>query len=597
MDIIERIFSSIGDFLSGIFGSISDLFSSDYSGGLIYTAVARWVFIVLAVFILLKSILSLLKSKNPSEVWAYLHLSTGENLPITHWENVIGRSKTCDISLEDPRISRNHGTLSRDDQGNWTYCDLGSKNGAFVNGERIDANQSIDIKPGDEIDIGMTQCTLFPISLEERRNNIQMRKSDTILLSPWPSLVALTIFQLMTILQLKIALQEEYVSSITISFLGVCVLMWIYVIFFRTMRRKGFEMETIAFFLSTLSLAVTASKFPESVFKQFVAIAMGLALFVFMCAYLRNLNRTRAIQKFMYIAAAALLLFNLLFATTKFGASNWVVIGGLSFQPSELVKLAFIWVGAASLDQLFEKKNSLIFMLFSGFCFCCLALMGDFGTAIIFFVTFLVISFLRSGDFTKLILILGVAFAGGLMVLKFKSYIAERFSVWGHVWEYADGLGMQQTRTMTASASGGFVGVGAGNGWLKEVGASETDLVFGFLTEEWGLIIAILAVLSILTLSIFAVRSIYAGRSTYYTIAACSAMSLFLFQTILNVFGAVDLFPLTGVTFPFVSSGGSSMIASWGMLAFLKAADTRQNASFAISLSEKGLKFRGEEEL
>ena len=155
---------------------------------------------------------------------------------------------------------------------------------------------------------------------------------------------------------------------------------------------------------------------------------------------------------------------------------------------------------------------------------------------------------------------------------------------------------MQQTRTMTASASGGFVGVGAGNGWLKEVGASETDLVFGFLTEEWGLIIAILAVLSILTLSIFAVRSIYAGRSTYYTIAACSAMSLFLFQTILNVFGAVDLFPLTGVTFPFVSSGGSSMIASWGMLAFLKAADTRQNASFAISLSEKGLKFRGEEE-
>lgn len=597
MNIVERIFSSIGDFLSGIFGAVSDVFGSEHSGALIYTAVARWVFILLAVFILLKSILSLLKSKNPSEVWAYLHLHTGENLPITHWENVIGRSKTCDINLDDPRVSRNHGTLSRDDKGNWTYRDLGSKNGAFVNGERVEANERVDVKPGDEINIGAIQCTLFPISLEERRNNIQMRKSDTILLSPWPSLVALTVFQLMTILQLKVALKDEYVSSITVAFLGICVLMWAYVIFFRSMRRKGFEMETIAFFLSTLSLAVTASKFPESTFKQFVAVALGVCLFVFMCAYLRNLQRTRAIQRFMYIGAGALLIINLIFATTKFGASNWVEIGGFSFQPSELVKLAFIWVGAASLDELFEKKNSLIFMIFSGFCFCCLALMGDFGTAIIFFVTFLVISFLRSGDFTKLILILGVAFVGGLMILKFKSYIAERFSVWGHVWEYADGLGMQQTRTMTASASGGLVGVGAGNGWLKAVGASETDLVFGFLTEEWGLIIAILAVLSILTLSIFAVRSIYAGRSTYYTIAACSAMSLFLFQTILNVFGAVDLFPLTGVTFPFVSSGGSSMLASWGMLAFLKAADTRQNASFAISLSEKGLKLRGEEEL
>lgn len=593
---IERIFSSIGDFFTGIFRGAGDVIGMENSGALLYTAAARWVFIFLAVFILLKSILSLLRSKNPSEVWAYLHIATGENLPITHWENVIGRSKTCDINLEDPRVSRNHGTLSRDDKGNWTYRDLGSKNGALINGERVKADKKVRIKPGDELNVGGVQCVLFPISLEERRNNIQMRKSDTVLLSPWPSLIALTIFQAMTVLQLKIALGDEFVNGIVVSFAGICALMWAYVIFFRTMRRKGFEMETIAFFLSTLSLAVTASKFPESVFKQFVAVVIGVGLFIFMCAFLRNLNRTQAIQKLMYIAAAALLIFNLIFATTKFGASNWVQIGGLSFQPSEIVKLAFIWVGAASLDELFEKKNSLIFMIFSGFCFCCLALMGDFGTAIIFFVTFLIISFLRSGDFTKLILIMGVAFVGGLMVLKFKSYIAERFSVWGHVWDYADGLGMQQTRTMTASASGGFIGVGAGNGWLKEVGASETDLVFGFLTEEWGLIIAVLAVLSVLTLSIFAVRSIYAGRSTYYTIAACSAMSLFLFQTILNVFGAVDLFPLTGVTFPFVSSGGSSMIASWGLLAYLKAADTRQNASFAISLSQKGFKFAREDE-
>ena len=75
-------------------------------------------------------------------------------------------------------------------------------------------------------------------------------------------------------------------------------------------------------------------------------------------------------------------------------------------------------------------------------------------------------------------------------------------------------------------------------------------------------------------------------------------MSIYLFQTILNVFGSVDLFPLTGVTFPFVSNGGTSMIASWGLLAFLKAADTRQNASIAISLSEKGLKVeKGDDEL
>lgn len=91
-----------------------------------------------------------------------------------------------------------------------------------------------------------------------------------------------------------------------------------------------------------------------------------------------------------------------------------------------------------------------------------------------------------------------------------------------------------------------------------------------------------LSVLSIITLAVFAYRYIWAGRSTYYTIAACAAASIFLFQTILNVLGSCDLIPLTGVTFPFLSAGGSSMIAAWGLLAFLKGADTRQDASIAV---------------
>ena len=119
-NVLQGIFSGIGDFLSGFLKSIDAVFSSGYGFELIYTAVARWIFIVLAVFILLRAILSLLKSSSPSEVWAYLHLNTGENIPITHWENVIGRSKSCDINIDDPSVSRNHGTLNRDGRGNWT---------------------------------------------------------------------------------------------------------------------------------------------------------------------------------------------------------------------------------------------------------------------------------------------------------------------------------------------------------------------------------------------------------------------------------------------------------------------------------------------
>ncbi|WP_303857950.1 FtsW/RodA/SpoVE family cell cycle protein [Aminicella lysinilytica] len=597
MEIVQGILEGIGKFFGNIMESATTVFTATDSVALIYTAIVRWVFIFLALFILLKSILSLLKSKNPSEVWAYLHIGDYENLPLTHWENVIGRAKSCDIQVDDLSVSRNHGTLTRDNDGIWTYMDLGSKNGAIINGVKARPYIPTEVKVGDTIMLGAAVCTLFPISLEEHRNNVQLRTEDTRLISPWPSLLAITLFQILTVIQLHFALGEKFTTLNMLAFAGLCALMWAYVIILRTMRRKGFELEIIAFFLSTLSLAVTSSCLPDQVFKQFIVIGVGVALFFFMCTYLRDLDRTIEIKKFMYIAAALLLLFNLAFATTKNGASNWIQLGGFSFQPSEIVKLAFIWVGAASMDELFRKKNSLIFTGFSVFCFGCLALMGDFGTAIIFFVTFLIISFLRSGDFTKLILIVGVAFVGGLLVIRFKSYVADRFAVWGHVWEYADSAGYQQTRTMSAAASGGFVGLGAGKGWLRNVVASETDLVFGVLAEEWGLIIAIMAVMAIITLSIFAFRSIWAGRSTYYTIAACSAMSLFLFQTILNVFGSVDLFPLTGVTFPFVASGGTSMIASWGLLAFLKAADTRQNASIAVSMSDKGLTSEGGDEL
>ena len=135
---------------------------------------------------------------------------------------------------------------------------------------------------------------------------------------------------------------------------------------------------------------------------------------------------------------------------------------------------------------------------------------------------------------------------------------------------------------MSAAASGGLVGMGAGNGWLQNIPAADTDLVFGMLCEEWGLLIALLAVVSIVTLALFAARACRVGRSAFYTIAACAAGSLMVVQTALNIFGAMDLLPLTGVTLPFVSNGGSAMLASWGLLAFLKASDTREKSSFAI---------------
>ncbi|MBE6045497.1 MAG: FHA domain-containing protein [Clostridiales bacterium] len=552
---------------------------------LYFTTGVRWVCMGLAILILLHQIFALLRMRNPSEIWAYLKCPDSSTVPLTHWENLMGRARGCDIILNLSGVSRSHGTLVRDSEGVWEYRDLNSKNGSFINGRRV--TEPAILRAGDTLTVGGGDFQLYPLSARERIENIEKRKRHTKRTSPWLSMLAITIFQLLTVIQFHVALGEDYPGQLTAAFVILCVTMWVYVIFLRMLKRTGFEVELIAFFLSTLSLSLTASAYPYAVLKQAFCVVLGVMLFFAMCWLLRDLNKAKKLIPIFLGASVLLLIVNLAIGTVAYGSQNWISLGGFTFQPSEIVKIAFIFIGAASLNELQQRKNLAIFLGFSIFCLGCLAIMGDFGTAMIFFGTYLVISFLRSGDFTKMFLVLGGAGLMGLMVLRFKPYVADRFSVWRHVWEDPTDKGFQQVQTMTSIASGGIPGLGAGEGNLSDVAAAPTDLVFGMLAEEWGLVIAVLAVLCIITLGVFAYRSIIAGRSTYYSIAACAATSMFMFQTILNVFGSVDLLPLTGVTFPFVSSGGTSMIVSWGMLGFLKAADTRQNASLAVRIHEK----------
>ena len=137
-------------------------------------------------------------------------------------------------------------------------------------------------------------------------------------------------------------------------------------------------------------------------------------------------------------------------------------------------------------------------------------------------------------------------------------------------------------------ASGGLFGLGPEGGKLQHVFAADSDIVFATISEEWGLLMALMTVLCIISLALFVGRSARVARSSFYVIGACTAAAVLVIQTVLNALGTVDIMPFTGVTFPFLSNGGTSMIGAWGLLAFVKAADTRQNASFAVRMSKKG---------
>ena len=387
-------------------------------------------------------------------------------------------------------------------------------------------------------------------------------------------LFVITLFQLTCLFTLISKASSEHKTGIILTF-GIYILVeYIYFIGARLLlKRKGFEVELIAFLLTSIGLSITTSVYPDKALKQLVAVLIGIGGFVFLQWLLRDLKRVSVLRVPVGIAAVGLLAFTLIFATATNGAKNWLYIGGLSIQPSELVKVAFIFVGAASLEKLQSNKSLTKFIIFAFACVGALFLMYDFGTALIFFFTFIVISFMRSGDIRTLVLVCTVALMGGLIVLMFRPYVANRFAAYGHVWEYFDTSGYQQTRTMIYSASGGLFGVGLGNGELRDIFAATEDLVFGVVCEEFGIIMAGAILLSYVALLVYSIRHSKYARSSFYAICACAASSLMLFQASLNVFGVNDILPLTGVTLPFISRGGSSVICCWMLLAFIKAVD------------------------
>ena len=554
---------------------------------------AAWALPFLALWMLFRCIRSMLSEKYEPEIWAYLETSGGETAAIRHWECLIGRAKSCDVVINREDVSKTQASLIRDARGRWVIYDLDPSHTMRAGGRRDDG-AGLELHDGARLRFGETEMIFHDLSESQRAAISEKRSAPGRLISPSLTLLILTVFQTLLVLEFSAALSYEDMMTTALGFGALILLQWCCYFIMRALDRSGFEVETLAFFLSTLGLAVVASSSPEDMLKQLILLFAGILFFLILGWWLRDLGRTKAMRWPVAAAALLFLALNVAAGDTSYGASNWLSFGGFSLQPSEFVKVAYIYTGAATLDRLFRSKNLFLFIAFSALCVGALAIMGDFGTALIFFVTFLVISFMRSGSFATVFLAVSGAALAGLLVLTVKPYIARRFAAWGHVWEDPYGAGWQQTRALSAAASGGLFGIGPGKGWLKKIFAADTDMVFCLLCEELGLLVALCAMLSIVILALFAVRSAAQGRSSFYVIAACAAASMMAVQLALNVFGSVDLLPFTGVTFPFVSKGGSSLISCWGLLAFIKASDTRKGASFSVKLaSRRGLAGEG----
>ena len=534
-----------------------------------YCWLIRFIIPVAAVTVIYLLFKILIGNKKEKPIFARLIDQNGKIFPITSKENIIGRGRHCDIVIRSKSAPLNAAAITLGENG-WTLHPVGD---ILLNGNEPEATEQIG--HGDIITVASAELTLD----DSRDPYIPYDKNDELnLVRAKCAAVVLTMLQVMVALSLTIHYlsTDAFPIQLPICFGGLVAAEWLYL---SIKKFDGVGIELCAFFLCTFGLAVAASAMPNSLYKQFIAMMLGLLLFIVISFVLKNLSLTMKLRYAVGIIGVGILFFNILFGTELNGAKNWIDLGFITVQPSEFVKIAYIFTGCASLDRLITTRNFLLFTGFSGACLLPLFIMRDFGTASIFFIGMLIIVFMRSGDLKAIILFIVAAIIGAAAIIALKPYVASRFATYLHAWENPYSGGYQQVNTMIAIGSGGLFGVGGGEGNLDTIAAADTDLVFGFIVEEWGLIIGLCCVAILILFTLYAIKRAGMTRSVYYSIAAAAASGMFLFQAALNIFGSTDLLPLTGVTLPLISNGGSSIMASMGMLAFIKSAglggDTR----------------------
>ena len=315
---------------------------------------------------------------------------------------------------------------------------------------------------------------------------------------------------------------------------------------------------SLTHFLCALGILVLYDVNPAYARQQAIAYGIGIAAMIF-CIYLvRSRGAWNWTIGILMPASLILLALPLLFGQETNGARNWIVLGPVSFQPSEVVKLSLVLILAYYLS----RRRMLPWLGFAAGCLVLLMLQKDLGTALLYYTTALLLFWSSAGN--PLLLLAGIAGGGAAAWWGYGhfAHVRRRVAAWLDPWkDYLDS-GYQLVQSLVAIASGGLFGVGLGLGSPRSIPVYESDFIFAVLCEQFGLIFG-LCVLLIYAALIWrgAAVALQASRR-FHGLIAMGATVLLGLQALLIIGGVFKLIPLTGVTLPFVSYGGTSLISS-----------------------------------
>jgi len=323
-------------------------------------------------------------------------------------------------------------------------------------------------------------------------------------------------------------------------------------------------------FLCDVGIVVLYTVVPHRGLLQANYYLLGVAAMLVMSLVVSRTKRFHALTMFSMLAGVVLLILPLAFGQWAYGAKNWVnlpMIG--SFQPSEIVKLSLVLAMAYYFSAHRTVLQMMPAILFAGACLLLLMLQRDLGTALIYYATALVLFYAACGNVPLTLIGLGGGAGAAVLGYRMFAHVKARVAMWRNPWSDPLDKGYQIIQALLAIGSGGLFGVGLGQGTPEMIPAYFNDFIFAVICEQMGIVFGVLVLFVYALLIVRGVTVITASRRSFDMLLGCGVLAMLGIQTFMIVGGVIKMLPLTGVTMPFLSYGGSSMLSCMMMIGIL----------------------------
>ena len=359
----------------------------------------------------------------------------------------------------------------------------------------------------------------------------------------------------------------KYVALWALELLFYIGFVKIYQVFYKGLSKLVLNNMMICMMIGFIMLG--RLEYDYAIRQLFMAsVAMGICLLVPL--FIERFTIWERIGWQYALAGIFLLLLVFVIGVEKYGARNWISVGGIAIQPSEFVKIIYVFFVASLLSKTTEFRNLVAITAIAAAHVVILVVEKDLGAALIYFVTYLMVLYVATMKIRYLLAGTLAGAAASVVAYQFFAHVRVRVMAWSDPWPHINQEGYQICQSLFAIGTGGLFGMGLGQGIPKSVPVVESDFVFSAIAEELGVIFSIFLILIYISSFIMFVNIALKMKKRFYKLSAFGLSVVFIFQVFLSIGGVTKFIPSTGVTLPLISYGGSSIVTTIAIFSIIQ---------------------------